>query len=130
MTFKPVKNGAVDRGTTYNLGNKLIRKSWVASELKTRNNFQQTTRLPNPIIDKPKYQLETELKRHNIAEHSNRPFACPHCPHRSKTEMKYDRHLLSHSTPRESYQCSYCTVGKNSHFWRIKICQNLKFHDG
>ena len=23
----------------------------------------------------------------------------------------------------------YCTVGKNSHFWRIKICQHLKFHD-
>ena len=21
------------------------------------------------------------------------------------------------------------TVGKNIHFWRIKICQNLKFHD-
>ena len=59
------KNWSVERGTTYNLGNKLIRKSWVASELKTRNNFHQTTRLTNPIIDKPKYQLETELKRHN-----------------------------------------------------------------
>ena len=22
-----------------------------------------------------------------------------------------------------------CTVGKNSHLWRIKFCQNLKFHD-
>ena len=23
----------------------------------------------------------------------------------------------------------HSTVGKNSHFWRIKICQKLKFHD-
>ena len=63
------------------------------------------------------FRTLTELKRHNIAEHSNRPFACPQCAHRSKTKDKLDRHLLSHSAPRESYQCSYCEkkfVFKNS----------------
>ena len=63
------------------------------------------------------FKTLTELKRHNIAEHSNRPYACPHCPHRSKTKDKLDRHLLCHSGPRESYQCQHCEkkfVFKNS----------------
>ena len=82
------------------------------------------------------FRTLTELKRHNIsgthvtlnsihntkltlcisktnflpfiAEHSNRPYPCPNCPHRSKTRDKLERHLLSHSTPRESYQCQHC----------------------
>ena len=34
------------------------------------------------------FRTLTELKRHNIAEHSNRPFACPHCPHRLERVKK------------------------------------------
>ena len=34
------------------------------------------------------FRTLTELKRHNISEHSNRPFACSHCPHRSKTKAR------------------------------------------
>ena len=63
------------------------------------------------------FRTLTELKRHNISEHSNRPYPCPHCPHRSKTKDKLDRHLLCHSGPRESFQCQYCEkkfVFKNS----------------
>ena len=37
------------------------------------------------------FRTLTELKRHNISEHSNRPYACPHCPHRSKTRDKLGR---------------------------------------
>ncbi len=58
----------------------------------------------------------TELKRHHIAEHSNRPYPCPHCPHRSKTQEKLDRHLMSHNS-KESYTCHHCQkkfVFKNS----------------
>ena len=77
------------------------------------------------------FKTLTELKRHTISEHSNRPYACPHCPHKSNTKDKLDRHLLSHSTPRESFQCEHCEkkfVFKNSlkkHLEK-KRCEALK----
>ena len=54
------------------------------------------------------FRTLTELKRHTISDHSNRPFPCSKCPHRSKTLDKLERHLLSHSTPRDTYQCPHC----------------------
>ena len=58
---------------------------------------------------KKSVQFASKLYLSNsVTEHSNRPYPCPHCPHRSKTRDKLERHLLSHSTPRESYQCQHC----------------------
>ena len=60
---------------------------------------------------------QTELKQHRIACHSNRPFACPECPHRSKTREKMERHVSSCHSSREAHRCSLCGktfVFKNS----------------
>jgi len=37
--------------------------------------------------------------------------------------------LKAHEAAFEMSYVNPSTVGKNFHFWRIKICQNLKFHD-
>jgi KRAB domain-containing zinc finger protein len=63
------------------------------------------------------FRTLTELKRHSIAEHSNRPFSCSKCLHRSKTQDKLERHILSHTSPRDSHHCQFCDkkfVFKNS----------------
>ena len=60
---------------------------------------------------------QTELKQHRIACHSNRPFACPECPHRSKTREKMERHVASCHSSRETHRCDHCGktfVFKNS----------------
>ena len=48
----------------------------------------------------------------------SRPFACPRCPHRSKTRDKLERHLACHaSREMESFRCQHCLkdfVFKNS----------------
>jgi hypothetical protein len=46
-----------------------------------------------------------------------RPFSCSKCRHRSKTQDKLERHILSHTSPRDSHQCKFCDkkfVFKNS----------------
>ena len=48
-----------------------------------------------------------ELKRHRNSKHSNRQFACPHCPHRSKTLEKQAKHLACHLA-KESFSCDFC----------------------
>ena len=63
---------------------------------------------------------QTELKQHRIACHSNRPFGCPECPHRSKTREKMERHVASCHSSREAHRCSHCGktfVFKNFSVW-------------
>ncbi len=48
-----------------------------------------------------------ELKEHRVQCHSNRPFACPRCPHRSKTQDKLERHLVRHVS-RDAFRCAHC----------------------
>jgi len=45
-----------------------------------------------------------------ISSHSNRPFACPHCPHRSKTQEKLDRHVFACHLAKANanYSCPHC----------------------
>jgi len=62
------------------------------------------------------FRTNSELKRHRISTHSDRPFGCPHCPHRSKTKEKMDKHLMCHLA-KKSYECPHCAkkfVFKNS----------------
>ena len=54
------------------------------------------------------FKTLTELKKHTLSEHTDRPFPCPQCPHKAKTQDKLDRHMLRHSVTRESFQCSHC----------------------
>ena len=42
-----------------------------------------------------------------ISEHSNRPFHCPHCPHRSKTKEKLDKHVACHQAA-NTFSCPHC----------------------
>ncbi len=48
-----------------------------------------------------------ELREHRVQCHSNRPFACPRCPHRSKTRDKLERHLVRHAS-RDAFRCAHC----------------------
>ena len=55
----------------------------------------------------PYSRTHSELKRHVISEHSNRPFHCPHCPHRSKTKEKLDKHVACHQAA-NTFSCPHC----------------------
>ena len=50
---------------------------------------------------------QAELREHRVKCHSNRPFARPRCPHRSKTQDKLDRHLVRH-VARDAFRCEHC----------------------
>jgi transcription initiation factor IIE alpha subunit len=56
------------------------------------------------------FRNNSELKRHIISSHSNRPYACPHCPHRSKTREKLDRHVFACHLAKANanYTCPHC----------------------
>ncbi len=75
-------------------------------------------------------RTQSELKRHCILQHSDRPFGCPHCSHRSKTREKMDRHLQSHNLMNQ-YTCPHCNKkfafknSMNKHMTKRR-CQVLK----
>lgn len=50
---------------------------------------------------------KAELRHHYLEKHNKRPFPCPKCSHRSRTDERLKQHILSHLVDEESI-CPYC----------------------
>jgi len=48
------------------------------------------------------------LKEHYLQHHPRKPFGCPKCPRRLRTDEKLKQHILNHLVE-DDFICPYCS---------------------